>query len=240
MGWIFRTSFSRYLITPLARLYSIHLDTYEVPSNGFQTLNDFFIRPTKAGFRKLPLWPNLGSPVDGCVEVFQNINLSDNFCVKGYHLNVEKLFWPQVSNFVGGDLCFFRLRFSDYHRFHFFDEGEILSVEKREGPLYSVDKSVLDTWLWIHNKSHCMRIKTKNFWEALILEIGATNVWCIKNHKQEGDVFVRSEEKWYFELGWSAVLVVFKKDVIQWRTDILDASSKKEETIVMTGDTLNA
>lgn len=84
-----------------------------------------------------------------------------------------------------------------------------------------------------------MRLKTKNFWEVLILEVGATNVWCIKNHKQRGDAFVRSEEKGYFELGGSAVLVVFWNNVIQWRDDILSASLKKEETVVITGDTLS-
>lgn len=239
MGWLFRTSLSRYLIRPLRHFYSIQLDTYQIPEKGFRTLNDFFIRPTQRGFRVFPSWSSLWSPVDGCLEIFQNINLSDNFCIKGYNSNLQKLFWPQVSDFIGGDVCFFRLRFSDYHRFHFFDDGEIISFQSREWPLYSVDNSVLDTWFWVNNKSHCMKVRTKNFWEVLILEIGATNVGCIKNHKNTGDAFVRSEEKWYFELGGSAVLTVFKKNTIRWRTDILDASSKKEETCVLTGDILN-
>ena len=81
-------------------------------------------------------------------------------------------------------MCFCRLRFSDYHRFHFFDDGEVVASRGRDGPLYSVDQSVLDTGLWVHNKSHCMRLQTKHFGEVLWLEVGATNVGCITNHKK--------------------------------------------------------
>lgn len=92
-------------------------------------------------------------------------------------------------------MCFCRLRFSDYHRFHFFDDGTVLDSQLRDGPLYSVDNSVLDTGLWTQNKSHCMRLRTKNFGDVLWLEVGATNVGSIINHKQVGDNFIRSEEK---------------------------------------------
>jgi len=102
-----------------------------------------------------------------------------------------KIFGSEIDDFIGGDLCFCRLRFSDYHRFHFFDDGEILSSTSRDGPLYSVDNRVLDTGLWIHNKSHLMRIRTANFGEILCLEVGATNVGSITNHKKAGDTFSR-------------------------------------------------
>lgn len=92
-------------------------------------------------------------------------------------------------------MCFCRLRFSDYHRFHFIDDGEIMSSTDRDGPLYSVDQSVLDTGLWIHNKSHLMRLQTKHFGDVLWLEVGATNVGSIVNYKLPGDIFIRGEEK---------------------------------------------
>lgn len=95
---------------------------------------------------------------------------------------MKKLFGPDVTDFSGGDLLFFRLRFSDYHRFHFFDDGEILSSQARDGLLYSVDNAVLKTGLWLENKSHLMRLKTENFGEILWLEVGATNVGSITNH----------------------------------------------------------
>lgn len=87
-----------------------------------------------------------------------------------------------MADFSGGDLLFFRLRFSDYHRFHFFDNGEVLSSQTRDGLLYSVDNTVLKTGLWLENKSHLMRLKTENFGDVLWLEVGATNVGSITNH----------------------------------------------------------
>lgn len=237
MGWIFQTPLSKYLIGPLSRIYQISLDTYRVPEGGFRSLNAFFIREKKPELLVFPE-KHLGSPVDGCVELFQNMSLTDDFVVKWYRTNPLKLFWPDIQDFIWGDACFCRLRFSDYHRFHFFDEGEVLSSISRDGPLYSVDNRVLDTGLWIHNKSHLMRIRTANFGEILFLEVGATNVWSITNHKKTGDTFSRWDEKWYFELGGSAVLLVFQKDMIHWSPDLIEKTLQREELEVMTGEIL--
>lgn len=234
MGWIFRTPMSRYLIRPLSTLYHIKLDTYKIPEGWFRTLNQFFIRESKENIRWFPE-TDLGSPVDGCVELFRDISVTDDFVVKWYHANLLKLFWTDIEDFIWGDVCFCRLRFSDYHRFHFLDDGEILSSTSREGPLYSVDNRVLDTGLWIHNKSHLMLIRTANFWDILWLEVGATNVGSITNHKKAGEKFSRWEEKWYFELGGSAVLLVFQKGMIQWSPTLIEKTLQKEECEVMTG-----
>ncbi len=167
-----------------------------MPDGGFRSVNDFFTRASRPNYRMFPAESSsLGSPVDGCVEVFQNITSTQDFFVKGYHANLEELFGPKITDFLGGDVCFCRLRFSDYHRFHFFDEGKVLSVAERSGPLYSVDNDVLDTGLWVHNKSHCMLLETLNFGEVLCLEVGATNVGSIINHKKIEDTFSRGEEK---------------------------------------------
>jgi len=93
MGAIFSLPLSRYMLSSLISIYKISLDTYEVPEGGFRTVNDFFIRASKAGFRTFPKNDAaLGSPIDGCIEVFQNIISTQDFCVKGYHANLEKLF----------------------------------------------------------------------------------------------------------------------------------------------------
>jgi phosphatidylserine decarboxylase len=237
MWWIFQTPLSRYLIGPLSRIYSISLDTYRVPEGGFLSLNQFFIREKKPELLSFPL-RHLGSPVDGCIELFRDITVTDDFVVKWYHANLLKLFWPDIADFIWGDVCFCRLRFSDYHRFHFFDDGEVLSSISREGPLYSVDNRVLNTGLWIHNKSHLMRLRTANFWDILCLEVGATNVGSITNHKKVGEKFSRWEEKWYFELGGSAVLLVFQKGMIQWSSSLIEKTLQKEEYEVMTGQVI--
>lgn len=93
MGSIFTLPLSRFLIPSLARIYGISLSTYEVPEGGFLTLNDFFVRRSRPDFRLFPTDANnLGSPADACVEIFQNISSTQDFCVKGYHANLEKLF----------------------------------------------------------------------------------------------------------------------------------------------------
>lgn len=238
MGWIFHTRYSRVLITPLSLLYKIERSTYVTPYGGFQTLNDFFIRKSRTDMRRFPSIERLWSPADGCVEIFQNITPWDTFCIKGYEVDLHKVFWPQIVDFVGGDVCFIRLRFSDYHRFHFFDDGEVLSSIARDWPLYSVDNAVLDTWFWIQNKSHLMRLRTKNFGEVLVCEVGATNVGSITNFRNRWERFQRGDEKGYFALGGSAILLVFSKNTVHWREDIQSASAYHEETQVMTGEVI--
>jgi phosphatidylserine decarboxylase len=224
------------LIRPLSHIYYISLDAYIVPNLWFQTLNDFFIRRKKTQLLSFPESSSLGSPADACVEIFSEINITAEYCIKGYRAKLIDIFWPDIADFVWGDVCFCRLRFSDYHRFHFFDDGEVLNSRGRDGPLYSVDQSILDTGLWIQNKSHFMRLKTKNFGDVLWLEVGATNVGSITNHKNIGDTFSRGDEKWYFELWGSAVLIVLQKDLIQWSDMLLQKSLQKEELEVKTGD----
>ena len=74
-------------------MYHIQLDTYQIPDGGFRTVNDFFTRASLPTCRLFPTdASSLGSPVDGCIEVFQNIASTQDFCVKGYHANLEKLF----------------------------------------------------------------------------------------------------------------------------------------------------
>lgn len=91
MGWIFQTPFSKYLIAILSRVYQISLDSYQIPVSGFCSLNAFFTREKKKDFL---IFPNLhlGSPADGCIELFRNISLVDYFSVKGYPVNPLKLF----------------------------------------------------------------------------------------------------------------------------------------------------
>ncbi len=239
MGWIFTASFSRYYIPFFTRLYGIQMDTYIVPPGGFQSLNHFFIRRTKPDFRTFPVdIAKLGSPIDGCIEIFQWISANSMTQVKWYSAQLRGIFWPEIEHFEWGDLCFCRLRFADYHRYHFVDDAEIMSSVSRAWPLCSVDNNVLDTGLWIQNKSHLTSMKTSNFGDILWIEIGATNVGSITNYHEPQSHVIRGEEKGYFSLGWSAVLILFKKSTIEWSSSLLQKSSKKEEYEVITGDVI--
>lgn len=239
MGTIFQAHWSRILLPFLIKKYHIDTSTYITPSEWFMSVQDFFIRKSKTGSRTFSPENNiLCSPVDGCLEVTQNISQAWPCMVKWTLTDLKKLFGPDMADFSGGDLLFFRLRFSDYHRFHFFDNGEVLSSQARDGLLYSVDNTVLKTGLWLENKSHLMRLRTENFGEILWLEVGATNVGSITNHLWVGEQFSRGQEKWYFWLGGSAVLVLFQQNKISLADDITTMSKQWIETEVVTGESI--
>lgn len=239
MGWMFQARWSRILLPFLIKKYHIDTTSYAIPREWFASVQDFFIRHSKTEYRTFPPENTLlCSPADGCLEVTQNISQAWPCMVKWTSTDLKKLFGPDVTDFSGGDLLFFRLRFSDYHRFHFFDDGEILSSQARDGLLYSVDNTVLKTGLWLENKSHLMRLRTENFGEILWLEVGATNVGSITNHLWVGERFHRGQEKWYFWLGGSAVLILFQKNTISLADDITTMSKQWIETEVMTGENI--
>lgn len=239
MGWTFQAHWSRKLLPFLIKKYHIDTSAYTTPPDWFASVQDFFIRKSKTEYRTFTSEKNiLCSPVDGCLEVTHTISQKWPCTIKWTSTNVEKLFGPDSADFFGGDLLFFRLRFSDYHRFHFFDDGEVLSSHARDGLLYSVDNTVLKTGLWLENKSHLMRLWTENFGDVLWLEVGATNVGSITNHLWVGERFTRWQEKWYFWLGGSAVLILFQKNKITLADDIATMSTQGIETEVVTGENI--
>lgn len=239
MGLFFRAHWSRILIPFLVKKYHIDISTYDVPQVWCESVQDFFIRKSKTDCRTFSLVNNiLCSPVDGCLEVTHNISQKCPCMVKWISTDLKKLFGPDIADFSDGVLLFFRLRFSDYHRFHFFDNGTVLSSQSRDGLLYSVDNSVLKTGLWLENKSHLMRLETENFGDVLWLEVGATNVGSITNHIWVGGMFHRWDEKWYFWLGGSAVLILFQKNKISIADDIVTMSKQWIETEVVTGESI--
>jgi phosphatidylserine decarboxylase len=83
-----------------------------------------------------------------------------------------------------------------------------------------------------------MRLRTENFGEILWLEVGATNVGSITNHLWVGEQFSRGQEKWYFWLGGSAVLVLFQQNKISLTGDITTMSKQWIETEIMTGESI--
>ena len=239
MGIFFQARWSRFLIPFLIKKFTIDTSTYELPVGGFESIQSFFIRKSMKHYRIFPPEQKiLRSPVDWCLEITHNISNQSPCVVKWSPVNLHRLFGPGIADFSSGDLYFFRLRFSDYHRFHFFDDGEILSSQSREGLLYSVDNAVLKTGFWVENKSHLMRLKTENFGEILWLEVGATNVGSITNHLWVWERFSRWQEKWFFGLGGSAVLILFQKNVIRGDEDLLRMSQDSIETEIITGESI--
>jgi phosphatidylserine decarboxylase len=85
------------------------------------------------------------------------------------------------------------------------------------------------------NKRSICRLQTEAFGQILYIEVGATNVGSIH---QTYTPFVHQEkgaEKGYFSFGASTVLLLFRKQSIQFDSDLLEASQQNLEIKCLMG-----
>jgi phosphatidylserine decarboxylase len=140
----------------------------------------------------------------------------------------------------GGSCLRIRLTPANYHRMHFFDDGEITDVTCIDGALYSVNPLAVSkiARLYCQNKRVRVIIKTKNFGEAVIMEVGATFVGSIVHRFLAGDNAKRGRQASYFLPGGSLVLVYFKKDAVKLNEELLERTEKGIETKTPVGAAL--
>jgi phosphatidylserine decarboxylase len=67
-------------------------------------------------------------------------------------------------------------------------------------------------------------LETKHFGKILMIEVGALFAGRICNHPVQ--CFRRGEEKGYFRLGGSSILMLLQKDAVQLDEDILEYTEK--------------
>ena len=216
-----------------------NIDLSEVKKQTFTSFNDFFIRELKSNARKIDTNKNvLISPADGKIFAYQNIDKQD-FIVKGYKFNVQDfLNNNKLSiNYKNGALIIVRLCPTDYHRFHFPVDGTILENKKIEGDLYSVSPIALRKKIEIlcQNKREYTVIKTKNFGNIIMAEVGATMVGSIiQTYKNQN--IKKAEEKGYFKFGGSTIVLIFEKDKIKIDKDLILNTKNGLETEVKMGE----
>ena len=128
----------------------------------------------------------------------------------------------------------FRLTPTDYHRYHYFDEGTFLIKKIIPGVFHTVRPVALEKRkVFIENQREYTVLKTKNFKDVLVMEVGALGVGKIKNH--EKSKFKRGEEKGMFLFGGSTVIVLFQKDILKRDEKLLKFSQENLEAIVKCG-----
>ncbi len=236
-GRLMETSFSAKEIMPFVRKYKVNLQICQ--KQKFKTFNDFFTRKLKPEARPIDTLSNVVvSPADGKILVWQNIGNRD-FIVKGYRFNLKSFLLNDslVAKYKNGSLLLFRLCPTDYHRFHFPVNGKIVASAKIAGAYYSVSPIAIRQKIRIfcENKREYTLIKTKQFDEVLMSEIGATMVGSIIQTYQ-GKEAVKGSEKGYFKFGGSSVILLFQPHCITIDKDLLKNTQNHLETTVKFGE----
>ena len=129
----------------------------------------------------------------------------------------------------------FRLIPSNYHRYHYFDNGKLISQKQIDGRYHTVREVALKRKrVYLENTREYALLQTKNFQKVAYMEVGALGVGRIVNHKQTS--FERGDEKGYFAFGGSTIILLFKKGVLKEPTMLLEKSMQNQEAVVKCGE----
>lgn len=218
---------------------SFHIDASEYESRDFKSFNDFFTRKLKTGARPFShKGADFISPADSKM-IYKEISDNLELRVKGASYSLGSLIENDdlAEKYAGGLCLIFRLTMDDCHRYIFPDDGRIKNSKTINGKLHTVQPNAHEKYKsYISNYRIISELETKHFDDILFIEIGALLVGKINNHKKS--IFRKGDEKGYFGLGGSTIIIITKCDIIKIDDDIRLHSRKNIETKVKQGETI--
>lgn len=233
MGAFLRSPLSKSFIKGFVKKNNIDMSAFAGVK--FKSFNDFFTR--KDNSRKLELSSEtLISPCDSALSVF-NIEENSTFKIKGFDYTLKDFFETDEfdKTFSGGNALIFRLAATDYHRYCYIDSGSLEKNHFLKGKLYSVQPVCCRTFkVYTKNRRSWTILHTQNFGDVAQVEVGAFSVGGIKNH-HENYSFSKGEEKGYFDLHGSTIVMLFRKNTIKLDEEILAQTVNGKETTVKYG-----
>lgn len=240
-GAYFDSKLSKSYIKKFIKDQNINMDESVKSIQDFKNFNDFFIRELKNISRPIDNdSDSFISPGDGRLLAFKNINKDKLLQVKGIEYSMAELIGNDeiADTYEGGLMLVLRLNPSDYHRFHFVDNGVASKNNKIDGHYYSVNPIALKNIpnLYLQNKREWSILSSENFGQILMMEVGATSVGSIIQSYEENSKVFKGEEKGYFKFGGSTTILFIEKNRLNLDLDILEQSASFIECKVKLGE----
>ncbi|MBY0353990.1 archaetidylserine decarboxylase [Candidatus Babeliales bacterium] len=231
-------------IQPFIERYKICMNDFVVPEHGYHSFNNFFTRALKPGARLIDQRDTvLVSPADAKCFVLENLQGDNEFFVKNCRFKLADFLKDSelAGQYEQGTMMVFRLAPYDYHRYHFPTDCFVQKSEIIHGHLESVNPITFATGLQplVQNERHLITLQTKKFGDILMIIVGAMLVGKIVETHRVCQNYKKGEEAGLFEFGGSTVVLLFKKDMIKLRADLLKNSSEKKETVVKMGEAVS-
>ncbi|SKB83040.1 phosphatidylserine decarboxylase [Lachnospiraceae bacterium] len=217
-------------IVPFIEKYHVDMTGYSLDS--FRTFNDFFTRKRRITDNSDD--GELVSIADSRLSVYE-ITDDLKLGIKNTVYTLDDILQDKElsDKYRGGTCLVFRLCVDDYHRFHFIDEGRVISRYRIEGMLHTV-RSISEKYhVYSSNTREVTVMDTEHFGQVTEIDVGALLVGCIRNRKVSS--FHKLMEKGYFEYGGSTIVMLLQKGV-EIDPDIIGLSKKEIECKVRIGE----
>ncbi|MDV3167044.1 MAG: phosphatidylserine decarboxylase [Vigna little leaf phytoplasma] len=231
-----KTFISKIHIKKIVKKANINIALFE--KQKFKSYNDFFIRKYKNVFFCKD--PNIFiSPGEGFIRICPILS-QNNYTIKQtkYHLS-DLLKNDSLPNYYNkGYLVILRLAPTNYHRYIFIDNGSMLHHPiKIKGKLHTVQPIAFKYYNVFHENSREYSIlQTNNFGKIIQVEVGALLIGKINNHRIYN--FNKGEEKGFFSIGGSTIVLLVKTNMVDFNSNILKRSAKNLETKVNLGQSI--
>ena len=221
-------------IPAFVKEYDIKLDDFE--NREYTSFSDFFTRKLRPGKRDFSFAEEDFISVADSKLLCYEITVDGEIPIKNSIYTAKEIVNEEIdSKFYGGYCLVFRLSVDDYHRYCFFDKGNVKRTKYIPGKLHTVSPISAKRYRVFSENCRCVSyLDTDNFGECYQIEVGALLVGKIQNHEIKS--FSKGEEKGYFEMGGSTVVVIVKKGTLIIDRDILNNSVAGIETKVLIGE----
>lgn len=217
-GFFLSTRISSLWIKRFIKKYNINMEEYE--NRKYKSFNDFFTRNINLEYR--PISNNksdLISPCDSKLSVYRITNdLKLNIKNSVYTLNDLVNNEYDLSSYKDGYALVFRLCINNYHHYYFIDDGNIVKSNEIKGKLYTVRPISDGLNVFTKNNRIYSVLSTQNIGDLLYIEVGATMVGKIVNRNITS--FKRGEEKGYFKMGESTIVLLIQNNKIELNKNI--------------------
>lgn len=237
-GLMMNWSYSKRKIAPFVEEHEMDMNDYIVPVEGYKNFNQFFYR--KLHENKRPIGDGLVSPADGKIVAFDTVNCSLDFYIKDSSFNLGTFLKDEVlaKKYECGGMLVVRLAPADYHRFHFPADGIPNETKKIKGYYYSVSPMALqqNMRIFLQNKREYCTLKTQEFGDVLLCDVGATLTGSIVQTYIPGQEVKKGDEKGHFAFGGSTVVILFEKGKVKFDDDLLENTKNGLETTVKMGE----
>lgn len=234
MTWQDYTPWSKHKIKYFIDHYNIKAEELEMTS--YANFAQFFQRKFKAGIRTACLPGEVMAVADAKLLVLP-ISADQTLDIKGQVYRFADLVQDKVisSYFEGGLAFIYRLGVEDYHRYWASETGSVIQQKVIKGKLHSVrDIAQARHLVFKENQREYSLIKTTNLGIVMQMEIGALTVGKI--HNKQTTQLQRGQEKGWFSLGGSTIIVAYQHHRVTVDGDILQYSQQGIETQVKMGE----
>lgn len=233
-GFIINSKMSKIYIKRFIKNNNINMEDYE--QEKYKSFNDFFTRKVKKTKRNhVSNKKELISPCDSKITKYQ-IDDELTISVKNSKYSLKNLLQEEIKEEYKNGICLvLRLCVDDYHRYHAFDNYEVIKNKKIKGILHTVNPISYENYkVFTENQREVTVLKTENFKQVYQIEVGALNVGKIHNNTKTN--YKKYDERGYFSFGGSTIILLFQKDVLELDEDIEKFSKQNIEVKVEYGD----